>query len=133
MAAIAVGSAIDLSSSSIAGDLPTAILVGAVAIAASVGGMLVALAVRGGLHLARSRQLAARFVFAIATINVTMLGILGAAPIESHAVMLEMPSTPSSSAEIPLTLWLIIVAALLIPVIVAYVVGRISRGSADAA
>jgi hypothetical protein len=131
--AMAIGSAMQLNGSSTPDPLPVAFIVGGSAIAALVAGIVVAVAVRSGLLLARCRQLAVRFALIAAAVNVTVLGILATAPVETHAIKLDMPSGQSTPVEIPLTFWLTIVVALLVPVLVAYFVGRIAQGRPSAA
>ncbi len=101
--------------------------------AALFAGVLVVVAVRIGLLLALCRLLAVRFSLIIAAVNVTVLGILVTAPVETHAIKLDMPSRQSTPLEVPLTFWLTIALALLTPVLVAYCIGRIARGRASAA
>ena len=131
--AVAIGTAMKFVGSSTPDPLPLAFIVGASAITALIAGALVAVAVRSGLLLARCRQLAVRFALIIAAVNVTVLGILGNAPITTHAVKLDMPSGQSSPVDIPLSFWLTIVVALLVPVIVSYIAARIAHGRANAA
>jgi hypothetical protein len=131
--AMAVCSVIQLISSSTPDPLPVVFIVGASAIATLVAGIFIATAVRGGLLLAHCRQLTLRFSLIIAAVNVTVLGILGTAPVETHAIKLDMPSGQTGPVEIPIIFWLTIVVALFVPVLVAYVVGRIARGRASAA
>jgi hypothetical protein len=107
--------------------------VGASAVAALISGIIVAVAVRSGLLLAGCREVAVRFALIIAGLNVVILGILGTRPIETHAVRLDMPSAQSGPPDIPVMFWLFIVGALLVPVVVAYIVGRVARNRANAA
>jgi hypothetical protein len=132
-AALAVGVAIQLVGSSTPDPLPVAFIVESFAITALVAGVFVTFAVRGGLLLARCRRLPVRFVLIIAAINVTVLGILGTLPVETHAIRLDMPSAQSSHVEVPTTMWLTIVSAILLPVAFAYFVGRVARSRANAA
>ena len=132
-AALAVGVAIQLVRSSTPNPLPVAFIVESFAITALVAGVFVAFAVRGGLLLARCRRLPVRFVLIIAAVNVTVLGILGTLPVETHAIRLDMPSAQSSHVEVPVAMWLTIVSAILLPVAVAYFVGRLARSRANAA
>ena len=106
--AMAVGCAVQLISSSTPDPLPGAFIVGASAMAALLAGILVAVAVRSGLLLARCRQLAVRFSLIIAAVNVTVLGIVLTAPVETHAIKLDMPSRQGSPVEVPLSFWLTI-------------------------
>ena len=132
-AALAVGVAIQLLSSSTLDPLPVASIVESLAIAALAVGVFVTFAVRGGLLLARCRRLPVRLVLIIAAVNVTVLGILGTLPVETHAIRLDMPSAQSSHVEVPVTMWLTIVSAVLLPVAIAYFVGRVARRRANAA
>jgi hypothetical protein len=132
-AALAVGVAIQLVRSPMPDPLPVAFVVGSFAIAALVAGVFVAFAVRGGLFLARCRRLPGRLVLIIAAVNVTVLGILGTLPVETYAIRLDMPSAQSSHVQVPTTMWLTIVLAILLPVAVAYFVGRAARSRANAA
>lgn len=126
-AALAVGIAIELVGSSEPDPLPVAFIVGSFAITALVAGAFVIFAVRGGLFLARCRQLPGRFALIIAAVNVTILGILGTTPIETHAIRIDMPPAQGSHVEVPITFWLTIVSMILIPVAVAYLVGHIAQ------
>jgi hypothetical protein len=135
---MAIGGAMQLVDSSTPDPLPVAFIVGTSAIAALLAGSLVAVAVRCGLFLARCRQLAVRFALAVAVVNVAVLGILATVPVETHAIKLDMPSGTSSPVsnspvEVPLFFWLTTVVAFLVPVLVAYIFGRIARGGASAA
>ena len=132
-AALAIGIAIQLVRSSTPDPPPVAFIVESFAITALVAGAFVMFAVRGGLYLARCRRLPVRFVLGIAAINVAVLGILGSLPVETHAIRLDMPSAQSSHVEVPATMWLTIVSAVLLPVAVAYFVGRVARSRANAA
>jgi len=132
-AAMAIGIAVQISRSSTPDALPPAFAVGASTISALIAGIVIAVAVRIGLLLASCRQLAVRFVLFIAAVNVVLLGILVCTPVKTHAIKLDLPSGQLSPPEAPITFWLTIVAALLVPVLLAYIVGRISRGRADVA
>jgi len=131
--AIAFCIAVQISNSSTPSPLPLSFIVGASSITALVAGVVIAVAVRIGLLLAGCRQLAARFVLITAAVNVMILGILGATPVKTHAIKLDLPSGQHSPLGIPVTFWLAIVVALLVPALVAYIVGRIGRERADAA
>ena len=130
---MAIEVTVQVTHSSTPDPIPFSFTVGASAIAALVAGMFVALAVRSGLLLAHCRQLPIRFVLIIAVVNVTILGILGTAPIRTHAIKLDMPSSQRGLIDVPVIFWLTIVVGLLIPVIVAYVVGRLARARESAA
>jgi hypothetical protein len=132
-AAIAIGIAVQLSGSTTPDPLPLSFTLGASAITALVAGIVIAVTVRGGLLLAGCRQLAVRFVLIIAVVNVTILGILGTWPVKTYAVVLDMPSGQSGPPVVPVTFWFFIVVALVVPVLVAYIVGRLARGRVDAA
>jgi hypothetical protein len=132
-AGLAVGVAIKLVRSSTPDPLPVAFIVESFAITALVVGVFVAFAVRVGLLLARCRRLPVRFVLIIAAVNVTVLGILGTLPVETYAIRLDMPSAQSSHVEVPATMWLTLVSAILLPVAVAYFAGRVARSRASAA
>jgi hypothetical protein len=126
-AASAVGVAIQLLRSSTPDPLPVAFIVESFTVTALVAGVFVTFAVRGGLLLAGCRRLPVRFVLTIAAVNVTVLGILGTLPVETHAIRLDMPSTQSSHLEVPVTMRLIIVPAVLAPIAIAYFVGRAAQ------
>ncbi len=132
-AALVVGVGIQLVRSSTPDPLPVAFIVESFAITALVAGVFVTFAVRAGLLLARCRRLPLRFALIIAAINVTVLGILGTLPIETHAIRLDMPFAQSSHVAVPATMWLTIVSAILLPVAVAYFIGRLARSRANAA
>lgn len=136
--AVAIGGTARLIGSSTPDPLPVMFVVAASAVIALLAGALVAAAVRGGLHLARCRQLATRFALLIAAGNAVVLGILCAVPIQTHAIKLDMPSGPggpvaSGPVGVPSTFWITCAVALLVPVIVAYSFGRIARSRASAA
>ena len=131
--ALAVGVAAQLVRSSTPDPLPVAFIVESIAITALVAGVFVTFAVRGGLLLARRRQLPARFALIIAAINVTVLGILGTLPVKAYAIRIDMPTAQSSHVEVPVTMWLTIASAVLLPVAVAYFVGRVAQSRANAA
>jgi len=131
--AMAAGSAIDLIGSTTPEPLPMAFIVGASAVAALAAGIFVSIAVRSGLLLARCRQLPVRLAFITAAVNVVLLGILFTAPIQTHAIKLDMPSAQRAPVGMPLSFWFMIVGGLLTPLLVAYFVGRIARGRASAA
>lgn len=126
-AALAVGVIIELVGYSAPDPLPVAFIVGSFAITALVAGVFVVFAVRGGLFLARCGQLPLRFALIIAAVNATVLGILGTTPIETHAIRIDMPSAQGSQVEVPIKFWLTIASMILIPVAIAYFVGRVAR------
>jgi hypothetical protein len=131
--AVPIGVVFQLTKSSTPDPLPVTFIVGSMAITALVAGVFIVLAVRGGLLLACCSRLPVGFALIIAAVNVAVFGILGAAPVETYAIKLDMPSSQSSHVEVPLLFWLIVVAAILVPVAVAYFAGRIARGRANAA
>lgn len=102
-------------------------------IAAPVVGSAMAIAVRSGLHLASCHQLALRSVVSIPTISLVIVGFLVTRPIETHAVLIDMKSGRSSSNGFSPLTWIALSGAILIPVFVSYVVGRLSRGKSSAA
>ena len=131
--ALAIGIVVQLANSSTPDPLPAASIAGPFVVAALVAGILVMLAVRGGLLLARCGQLPFRSALVIAAVNVVVLGFLGTAPVETYAIKLNMPAPQGSHVEVPLLFWLLILAGILLPTFVAYVVGRIAKGRASAA
>jgi len=131
--AVAIGNAIQLAGSPMPDPMPAVLVAEASAGIALVAGIFVAVAVRSGLLLARCRQLAARSVLLLAMVNVAVLGTLALAPVKTHAIMLDVPSAQSNPYEVPLTFWIIIGLAILVPVLAAYVIGRIGRGRGSAA
>jgi hypothetical protein len=131
--AVAIGIVLQLARSSAPDPLPVDAIVGSFVVTALVAGILVVLTVRGGLLLARCRKLPLRSALFIAAVNVVVLAFLGTAPVETYAIKLDMPTPQASHVEVPLLFWLLILAAILLPALVAYVVGRIARGRASAA
>jgi len=131
-AAVAIAGVSQLLKSSTPDPVPVAFIVGAIAITAPVASIFIVLAVRAGLLLARCSHLTGRFALIIAAVNVTVLCILGTARVETYAIKLDMPSPQGSHVEVPLLFWLIVIAAVLMPVVVAYFVGRIARNRANA-
>jgi hypothetical protein len=116
-----------LASSSTPDPLPAAFMVlSTVAVALMVGAVVV-LAVRYGLHLASCRLLPARSTFVMAAVIVLILGVAATWPIETHVVVIDMPTSRSSSAGLPLAFWLPVVGVLLVPTLVSYVFGRLAR------
>lgn len=128
--ALAIGIVVQLTRSSTPDPLPVAFIVGSFVVAALVAGILVMLSVRGGLLLARCEQIPLRSALVIAAVNVVVLGFLGAAPVKTYAIKLDMPAAQGSHLEVPLLFWLLVLAGLLLPAFVAYVVGRVARGRA---
>jgi hypothetical protein len=126
-AAIVIAGLVQMSRSSMPDPMSLSFAMGVLVFPALVAGVLAALAVRGGLFFARCRELAGRQVVVIAVVNVVILGILGAVPVESHAVRLDVPSSQRNPFEVPATFYLIIAAMLLAPVLVAYLVARFAR------
>jgi hypothetical protein len=131
--ALAIGIVVQLTSSSVPDPIPVAFIVGSFVVTALLAGILVMLTVRGGLLLARCGQIPLRFALVIAAVNVMVLGFLGTAPVKAYAIKLDMPSPQGSHVEVPLLFWLLILAGILLPALVAYVVGRFARGRAGAA
>jgi hypothetical protein len=131
--ALAIGIVVQLANSSTPDPLPVAFIVGSFVVTALVAGILVMLTVRGGLLLARCGQLPLRSALVIAAVNVVVLGFLGTAPVETYAIELNMPAPQGSHVEVPLLFWLLILAGILLPIFVAYVVGRIAKGRASVA
>ena len=131
--AIAASIALQIVGSTTPESLPVALAVSASAVAALVAGIFVSAAVRSGLLLARCQQLPVRFALITAVVNVAVLGVLGAAPVETQAIKLDMPSAQSTPVAIPHTFWLLLIGMFLVPVVVAYFAGRMARGRASAA
>jgi membrane protease YdiL (CAAX protease family) len=107
--------------------LPVSFIVVASLVVAIAVGIVMALAVRVGLHLASCSHLALRFALIIPGASLLIVGILASWPVETHAIKLDMPSGRTSPISPPLTFWLFIVAAILVPVVVSYTIGRLAR------
>src|SRR5262245_35199637 len=127
--AMAVGIDMELSATAIPEGPPVWVIAATSLVATSLAGGLMVMSVRAGLQLAGCRYLALKSALLIPTISVLLVGLLATRPIETHAVLIDMKSGQRSSNSLPASLWIAILAAILIPGVVSYVVGRLSRGS----
>jgi hypothetical protein len=116
-----------LSASLTPDPLPVSFIVVTSLVVALAVGIVMTLAVRVGLHLASCSQLAIRFALIIPGVSLLIVGILATWPVETHAIKLDMPSGRTSPISPPLTFWLFIVVAILMPVFVSYIIGRLAR------
>ena len=128
MATVA-GTVVQLSTISPLDPLPVSFVVVASLVLAFVVGGLMTTAVRIGLQLASCRYLDLRFGLLIPAASLPMLGTLATWPVETHALRLDMSTVQSSSIGFPLSFWLGIVGAFLIPVLVSYVAGFLARAA----
>jgi hypothetical protein len=119
--------AMQLSASSTPDPLPVSFIVVTSLVVALAVGIATTIAVRVGLHLASCSHLALRFALTIPAVSLSVVGILATWPVETHAIRLDMPSGRTSPSGPPLTFWLFVVVAILIPVLVSYIVGRLAR------
>jgi hypothetical protein len=116
-----------LSASSTPDPLPVSFVVVTSLVVALAVGIVMTLAVRVGLYLASCSHLALRFAVIIPGVSLLIVGILLTWPVETHAIKLDMPSGPTSPISPTLTFWLLIVVTILVPVLVSYIIGRLTR------
>jgi hypothetical protein len=126
--ATAVGIAVEISTSSAPKVPPVWVMAAASLVVISLAGFVVALVGRGGLLIANCRHLALQSAISIPTIVLLAIGVLVTRPFESHAVLLDMKSGQSSSYTPPFAFWIATLGTILIPGVVSYVVGLLSRG-----
>ncbi len=105
-------------------------------LAAGVFTSIVAVAFRCGLYLSGIKGIDLSVVAATPAIYLLLLLLFTVLPIETHAVALDMPSSPGQSRHALLVLdmapiGVIAIALLVVPMVVAYIVARIARARAS--
>ena len=121
------GIAVELSTA-FAPELPSVWFIAAASlVVGAVASAVVAIAVAGGLYFARCHGLDLKYVLGIPVVSLLIIGFVVTRPMETHAVMIDLRTGNSVSNAIPLTVWAASVGVVLIPGLISYAVGRLTR------